>query len=105
MLVACGFDVEDQLVPLTFVLVDTQNNKAREDFMKFVRREVIGSRVMMILSYRHNNILRVFSQSDLGWNIQNGHAFHRYCSRHICQNFIKKFRNKKLTMILRQEMK
>jgi MULE transposase domain len=27
MLIAYGFDVEDQLVPLTFALVDTENNK------------------------------------------------------------------------------
>jgi MULE transposase domain len=27
MLVACGFDAKDQLVPLAFALVDTENNK------------------------------------------------------------------------------
>jgi MULE transposase domain len=43
MLVACGFDAEDQLVPLAFALVDTENNKSWEDFMKFVRREMVGS--------------------------------------------------------------
>jgi hypothetical protein len=43
MLVACGFDAEDQLVPLAFALVDTENNKIWEDFMKFMHREVVGS--------------------------------------------------------------
>jgi outer membrane lipopolysaccharide assembly protein LptE/RlpB len=66
MLVACGFDAEDQLVPLAFALVDTENNKSWEDFVKFVRREVVGSRVMTVLSDRHNSILRVFNQPDLG---------------------------------------
>jgi transposase-like protein len=65
MLVACGFDAEDQLVPLAFALVDTENNKFWEDFMKFVRREVVGSRVMTVLSDHHKSILRVFSQPDL----------------------------------------
>jgi MULE transposase domain len=90
MLVACGFNGEDQLVPLAFALVDTENNKFWEDFMKFVRRKVVGSRIMTVLSDRHKSILRVFSQPDLGWSTQNGQAFHRYCSRNICQNFIKK---------------
>jgi MULE transposase domain len=105
MLVACGFDAEDQLVPLAFALVDTENNNSLVDFMKFVRREVVGSRVMTILSYLHKSILQVFSQPDLGWSTQDGQTFHRYCSRHICQNFTKKIRNKKLTAILRQTMK
>jgi MULE transposase domain len=105
MLVVCDFDAEDQLVPLAFALVDTENNKFWEDFMKFVRREVVGSRVMTVLSYHHKSILRVFSQPDLWWNTQDGQAFHRYCSRHIYQNFTKKFTNKKLIAILRQAMK
>jgi hypothetical protein len=70
-----------------------------------VRREVVRSRVVTVLSDHHKSILRVFNQPDLGWSTQDGHAFHRYCLRHICQNFIKEFRNKKLTMILRQVMK
>jgi hypothetical protein len=73
--------------------------------MKFMRREVVGLQVVMVLSDRHKSILWVFNQPDLGWSIQDGQAFHRYCSRHICQNFTKKFRNKKLTMILSQAMK
>jgi hypothetical protein len=46
-----------------------------------------------------------FSQPDLGWSTQDEQAFHRYYSRHICQNFIKEFTNKKLTATLRQAMK
>jgi MULE transposase domain len=76
MLVTCGFDVEDQMVPIAFALVDTENNKFWEDFMKFVHREVVGSRVVTVPSDRHKSILRVFSQPDLGWCIQDGQAFH-----------------------------
>jgi hypothetical protein len=60
---------------------------------------------MTVLSDRHKSILWVFSQSDLGWSTQDGQIFHQYCSRHICQKFIKEFTNKKLTTILRQTMK
>jgi hypothetical protein len=73
--------------------------------MKFLCREVVESRVVTVLSDRYKSILRVFSQSNLGWSTQDGQAFHQYCSRRICQNFIKEFRNKKLTTILRQTMK
>jgi hypothetical protein len=59
----------------------------------------------MVLSDRYKSILWVFSQPDLGWSTQDGQVFHRYCSRYICQNFIKEFRNKKLTTNLRQAMK
>jgi MULE transposase domain len=48
ILVACGFDAEDQLVPFAIALVDTENNKSWDYFMKFVRREVVGSRVVTI---------------------------------------------------------
>jgi MULE transposase domain len=105
ILVAYGFDAKDQLVSLAFVLVDTENNKSWENFMKFVCREVIGSRVVTVLLDRHKSILRVFSQPELGWSAQDGQTFHRYCSRYICQNFTKEFMNKKLTAILRQAMK
>jgi MULE transposase domain len=105
MLVAYDFDAEDQLVPLAFTLVDIENNKSWEDFMKFVRREVVRSWVVTVLSDRHNSILWVFSQPYLGWSTQDRHVFHRYCSRHICQNFTQEFTDKKLTTILRQAMK
>jgi MULE transposase domain len=105
MLIACGFDEEDQLVPLAFTLVDTKNDKSWENFMKFVRKEVVGSRVVTVLSDRHKSILWVFRQPDIGWSTQNGQTFHQYFSRYICQNFTKEFTNKKLTTILRQTMK
>jgi hypothetical protein len=92
-------------VLLVFVLVDTENNKSWENFIKFVRMEVVGSRVVTVLSNRHKSILRVFSQSDLRWSTQDGQAFHRYCSRHICQNFTKEFRNKKLRQAMKQNQK
>jgi hypothetical protein len=69
--------------------------------MKFVRQEVVGSRVVCVISYRHASILRVFRESDLGWHEDEREAFHRYCSRHICQNFQRHFKYKELNKRVR----
>jgi hypothetical protein len=98
---ACGYDAEDQLVPIAFGLFDTENNLAWERFMKFVRREVVGLRFVTVISDRHQAILRVFKEPDLGWNVQTQQAAHRYCSRHICQNFQRAFKDKQLTKRVR----
>jgi hypothetical protein len=50
LLFACGFDVEDQLVPLAFALFDEERNETWERFMKFIRREVVGRRLVTVLS-------------------------------------------------------
>lgn len=76
LLTTCSYDVEDQLVPFAFALVDKENNLSSERFMKFVRREVIGSRIVYVLSDRGPSILSVFKESDLGWNVELGQATH-----------------------------
>ena len=65
--------------------------------MTFLRRKVIGPRVVTVLSDRHKSILIIFNEPNLGWSVQDGQCKHRYCSRHVCQNFTTQFGNKKLT--------
>jgi MULE transposase domain len=101
LMTACGYDAEDQLVPLAFGLFDKETNLSWERFMKFIRQKVIGSRVVCVISDRHASILRVFREADLGWHEDAREAFHRYCFRHICQNFQRHFKDKKLTKRVR----
>jgi hypothetical protein len=105
MLVACGYDAEDHLVPLAFALVDTERNETWKIFMKFVRREVVKARRVTILTDRGASQLRLFNERNLGWSERDGDCFVRYCSRHVCQNFTTKFKDKTLIGILRRAMK
>jgi MULE transposase domain len=105
LLTACGHDAEGQLVLITFGLFDKENNLSWERFIKFIRREVIGSRVICVISDRHPSILRVFREPNLGWHTESGQAYHRFCSRHLVQNFQCHINDKKLVPFVRGAIK
>lgn len=53
---------------------------------------------LFMISERHRSIILVMNSSYLGWGL--GHAYHRYCVRHIASNFFSKFHDKSLKMLL-----
>jgi hypothetical protein len=66
------------LLPIAFGLFDKENNISWERFMKFVRRKVIGSRVVCIISDMHHSILRVFKELNFGWHTKLELVYHRF---------------------------
>jgi hypothetical protein len=87
LLMACGYDAENQLLPLAFAIVEKENSDNWGFFMKWLRREVIGmDRYMCVISDRHKAIKWVFEQSHLGWNVENGECMHRLCMQHVTEN-------------------
>jgi len=90
LLMACGYDAENQLLPLAFALVEKENFDNWGWFMRWLRYEVIGlNRFMCVISDRHGGIKKVFRQDDLGWNEDDGECVHRLCSQHVAENLKK----------------
>ncbi|KAJ1702457.1 hypothetical protein LUZ63_002236 [Rhynchospora breviuscula] len=107
LLAACGYDPEQQLLPLAFALVRTENEQCWGWFMNFLRRQVIGEgRKFCVVSDRHWGIRNAFKQPQYGWqeDANPSYAVHRYCMQYVCENVFKasgkdaalpdKFRNK-----------
>ena len=67
LLIACGYDAGNQLVPLAFGLVEKEDFDNWGWFMKWTRDHVFGrSRFLCVISDRHLGIKKVFRQTDLG---------------------------------------
>jgi hypothetical protein len=64
---ACGYDVEQQLLPLTFVVVADKKSVANWGwFMQWLRKVVVGPDKITIISYQHLGIKGVFDRPDFG---------------------------------------
>ena len=95
LLIVCGYDAENQLVPLAFGLVESEEFENWGWFMKWVRDEVIGrGRFMCVISDRHKGIKKVFRQNDLGWSEDDMECVHRLCSQHVAENMKKNTKDK-----------
>jgi hypothetical protein len=57
--------------------------------MQWLRKEVVGSSKIIVISYQHLGIRVVFERSDFGWQKSACEAVHRYCIQHIVQNVYK----------------
>ena len=56
ILIATGYDAENQLLPLAFSLVDTENFEDCAWFMQWLRRNVIRSRFVCVITDRGKGI-------------------------------------------------
>ena len=52
----CGYDAENQLLPIAYALVDEESFPTWGWFMRWLRIEVIGNKFMCIVSDRHIGI-------------------------------------------------
>ncbi|XP_078164498.1 uncharacterized protein LOC144559355 [Carex rostrata] len=90
MLIATGYDEKSQLLPLVFSLVDTENFEDCAWFMQWLRRNVVHSRFVCVITDRNKGIKKVFRQDDLGWNGEDeDECVHRLCATHIAENMRK----------------
>ena len=88
LMMANAFDPENQIVPIAFALVESENNESWNWFMDLLRRRVIHrrrSRVCLI-SDRHAGIMSAARRQI------DGHPplVHRWCIRHFAANFSKR---------------
>jgi hypothetical protein len=87
---ACRYDAENKLLPLTFEIVNEENMDNCGRFMQWVHNEVIQSNMKIcVISDRYRRIKRVLQRPCLGWSIERGEAVHRYCMQHIAEKLYK----------------
>jgi hypothetical protein len=86
MFIAISIDVDHQLVPLSFAIMEKENNGSWGLFLRLVQRVVVGpEREICVISDIHVRILNVVREV-----IPNhSHVHHRWCTRHLTQNLIK----------------
>jgi MULE transposase domain len=67
LFMACGYEAEQQLLPLTFVVVVGEESVTNWGwFMQWLRKEVVGSGKITVISDQHLGIRRVFERPDFG---------------------------------------
>jgi hypothetical protein len=80
---------------LTFGLIKIENISNWGQFMRWLRREVIGGdRRICVLSNRHLTIKVIFQSPIYDWDEACGLAIHRLCAQYIIENILKMCRNK-----------
>uniref|UniRef100_K3XQZ9 SWIM-type domain-containing protein n=1 Tax=Setaria italica TaxID=4555 RepID=K3XQZ9_SETIT len=83
LMMAVAVDPEQQLVPLAFALVESENNESWSWFMKLVRVHVLGpSRIVCMISDRHHGLLNCAKDHIDGFPP----LVHRWCTRHFAAN-------------------
>jgi transposase-like protein len=93
LMVAIGMTVENQLLPLAFVLVEGENNESWSWFLCLVRKEVLGlDRSICMISDRHHGLLSSTKDPIDGYPP----LIHRWCSYHFAANIWKKQQSKEV---------
>jgi MULE transposase domain len=90
LLISCGYDAQNKLLPLEFGIVNEKNMNNWGWFMRLVCNELIQFNIKIcIISDRHRGIKGVFQQLHLGWSVQRGEAIHRYYMQHVTEILLK----------------
>jgi hypothetical protein len=99
----CGYDAEQQLLSLAFVVIAGKESVANWGwFMKWLRKEVVGPGKITVISDQHLSIRAVFERPDFGWQESADEVVHCYCTQHIAQNVYKKFHIKRIKALFKQ---
>jgi hypothetical protein len=86
MLIVIGIDVDRQLAPLSFAIMQKENSGGWGWYLHLVQRVVVGPRhEICVISDMHAGILNVICEVIP----IHSHVHHHWCTRHLAQNFIK----------------
>jgi MULE transposase domain len=67
LFMACGYDAEQQLLPLAFAVVAGEESVANWGwFMQWLRKEIVGPDKIIMISDQHLGIRGVFERPDFG---------------------------------------
>ncbi|KAJ1695998.1 hypothetical protein LUZ63_012696 [Rhynchospora breviuscula] len=99
MLIAVAYDAEGQILPLAFAVIKDEEDNSWSWFMRWLR-ELVGPRPLCVISDLQDSILSLFNQPDSGWYTGTGQAFHRYCSRYLCESIRAAFKNDDLVKLV-----
>ena len=75
------------MVPLAFALVEKENNDSWGWFLRLVQIHVVGpGREVGVISDRHQGILNAVREQLEGY----APLHHRWCTRHLAENLLRK---------------
>ncbi|TYK18257.1 uncharacterized protein E5676_scaffold411G001980 [Cucumis melo var. makuwa] len=94
MLTALSIDANGHIFPLAFAIVEGENASSWSWFLYALRQYVTDRDGICLISDRHRGILSVINNEEIGWS--EPRAFHRYCLRHVANNFNNKYKSKQL---------
>lgn len=97
LLVASGWDANNHVYLLAFVIVDEESTASWSWFLRLLKRYVVPNRLICIISNRHKGILSAFNRHP---ELQSPNAVHMYCLRHVRANFKVSFKKKELTELI-----
>ncbi|XP_057548212.1 uncharacterized protein LOC130826660 [Amaranthus tricolor] len=91
LMIAVAIDVNSQLFPLAFAVVEGESNDTWRWFLECIRHYVTKRDGLCVKSDRHKGILHAMNRVEKGW--EESYAFYRFCKRHLALNVHKKFKN------------
>ncbi|KAL9688732.1 hypothetical protein QQ045_033156 [Rhodiola kirilowii] len=83
LIIVVALDAENEILPLAYALVESENIDSWKWFMTCIRNGVTQREGLCIISDRHAGIIRVMEEDD--WKPSK--AYHRICIRHFASNF------------------
>ena len=94
LLIAMGCDGNNQLFPLAFAIIESENTDSWGWFLACIRNRVTQRTGICIISDRHPGIMAAMTGPHLG--LAAPFAYHRICMRHFASNFMTRFKDKLL---------
>lgn len=93
LLVAAGFDAENQLFPLAFAVVSQEKLSADSWrwFFSCIRKKATHREGLCLITAMDPDIITAVNEPECRW------AQHRFCLRHLCFEFFDAFHNNLLT--------
>ncbi|XP_016206985.1 uncharacterized protein LOC107647424 [Arachis ipaensis] len=91
LLIAVAQDGNNNILPIAFAIVESENIESWSFFFTNLRRHVTPQEVLLVISDRSQAIKAAVSVDDSGWHPPR--AFHAYCIRHMAANFMTRFKS------------
>ena len=86
LLIACGYDAENQLLPIAFAIVQKEDKEKWGFFLQWLRNEVLGfNRFVCVISDQHKGIKAALTD-EYGWGTEL--FVHRFCIQHVADNMV-----------------
>ncbi|KAL9667632.1 hypothetical protein QQ045_001995 [Rhodiola kirilowii] len=83
LMIAVALDADNEILPLAYALVESENIDSWKWFMTCIRNGVTQRKGLCIIFDRHAGIMRVMEEDD--WKPPV--AYHRICIRYFASNF------------------
>ncbi|XP_016178993.1 uncharacterized protein LOC107621493 [Arachis ipaensis] len=97
LLVVIAQDVNCNILPIVFALVEGKNAESWSFFLSHLRQHVTLQLGILVISDRHNGIKAALEAPDGGWLPPA--AYRAFCIRHVATNFALTFKDKDAQML------